>query len=72
MRFEGTFEKFENTQRRKVIQMQSVWLCVISSEPFEEAFDNTYRGRTTAVHCKRADWVLFLKNAKIYSLPTHI
>ena len=47
MRFEGTFEKFENTQRRKVIQMQSVWLCVISSEPFEEAFDNTYRGHTT-------------------------
>ena len=22
-------------------KMQSVWLCVISSEPFEEAFDNT-------------------------------
>ena len=33
------------------------WLCVISSEPFEGAFDNTYKGRTT---------VWFLKNIKIH------
>ena len=32
MRFEGAFEKFENTQRRKVIKMQSVWLR-ISADP---------------------------------------
>ena len=65
-------DRHRQPQQRKVVQMQPVWLCVISSEPFEEAFDNTYRGRTTAVHCKRADWVFFLLNVKIYSLPTHI
>ena len=32
---------FENTQWRKVKQMQPVWLCIHSGRRFEEAFENT-------------------------------
>ena len=39
-------DRHRQPQQRKVIQMQPVWLCVISSEPFEGAFDDTYKGRT--------------------------
>ena len=30
-----------NTQRRKISQMQAVWICILSSKWFGEAFENT-------------------------------
>ena len=34
-------DRHRQTQQRKVIQMQPVWLCVISSEPFEDLIIHT-------------------------------
>ena len=31
---------FENTQRRKVEQMQTMWLCFCSRRPFEDTYEN--------------------------------
>ena len=31
----------ENTQWRKVQQMQSMWLCILAGMPFEDAFEKT-------------------------------
>ena len=33
-------DTFKNTQRRKVKQMQPVWLCILSGRSFEDTFEN--------------------------------
>ena len=41
--FASSQETFENAQRRKVKQMQSMWLCIFPGRQFEETFENAQR-----------------------------
>ena len=45
--FENTFE---NTQWRKVQQMQPVWLCILLSKRFEDTFENAQRRKDKQMH----------------------
>ena len=41
LQVESNGSKFENTECRKVKQMQAMQLCILKSRQFEEAFENT-------------------------------
>ena len=43
MHIEGNLKKHLRRTVEEVKQMQYVWLCIISIEPFTESFDKTYR-----------------------------
>ena len=43
-------ETIENTQWRKVKQMQAMWLCICWGKRFEETFKNTQWGKVKQMH----------------------
>ena len=44
-----TDSQFENTQKRKLQQMQSMWLCILTGRTFEEKFENTEQTSATTL-----------------------